>query len=191
MQADDPLDILEPVDGHAVDLDDHVPRLESGLLGGAVRLYGPDIRRREGLADDTEQPGENDYGEKEVGERSGTDDGRAVSQRLVLERHAALFFGQFAPGPVRLVIDLPLAEHLDVAAKRNGAELPARARPVVPAEEFRTEADGEDLDPDTATPRDVVVTEFVHEHEDGQDEQEWDNVIPQPAKQIHIPRSSR
>src|SRR3546814_14955773 len=65
-----------------------------------------------------------------------------------------------------------IAEHLHVAAERNEAEFPACARPVVPAEDLRPEADGEHLDADVVPARDQVVAEFVDEHQDGEHGQE-------------------
>src|SRR5690242_8851738 len=74
-----------------------------------------------------------------------------------------------------------IAEHLDVAAERNAAELPARAGAVVPAEELRPEADREDLDAHAVAPRHEVMAELVNEDQHGQDDEEGDDVSGQPS----------
>src|SRR3546814_5608568 len=60
-----------------------------------------------------------------------------------------------------------IAEELHEAAERNGADLPAGAILVVPAEQFRAETDRENLDPHTAAARHPVMSQFVDEHDDG------------------------
>ena len=70
-----------------------------------------------------------------------------------------------------------VAQHLHVAAQRNRAELPARAVPVVAAEQLRPEADREHLDPHAVASRHPVVPELVHEHDDREDEQERDQIL--------------
>src|SRR3546814_17557874 len=78
-----------------------------------------------------------------------------------------------------------IAEHLHVAAERNEAEFPACARPVVPAEDLRPEADGEHLDADVVPARDQVVAEFVDEHQGGEHGQERQAEAVKTSKKIH------
>src|SRR6202030_1404615 len=70
-----------------------------------------------------------------------------------------------------------VAEHLDVAAQRDGAEFPARPGAIPPAEQLRAEADRKDLDPYPVPPRDPVMTKLVHEDQHGQDDEKRDDVI--------------
>ena len=76
---------------------------------------------------------------------------------------------------VRRARRVHVADELDVAAERDGAELPARAVAVVEAEEFRAEADRERLDADAAPAADEVVAHLVDEDDDRQHEQERDD----------------
>ena len=74
-------------------------------------------------------------------------------------------------------------------------KLPARAVPVVEADEFGAEADGERLDADAAPAADEVVAHLVHEHDDRQHEQERDDRADQQAvraeEALKVYRSSR
>ena len=78
-----------------------------------------------------------------------------------------------------------IAEHLDVAAKRDRADLPAGTGPVGTAEQFGTEADREGFDPHPVAPRYPVVPQLVNEHEHGQHDQERNDVGPQTAEEFH------
>ena len=84
---------------------------------------------------------------------------------------------------VRRARRVHVADELDVAAERNGAELPARAATIVEAEELRAEADGKGLHADAAPAADQVVAHFMHENDDGQHEQERDERTDQQARQ--------
>src|SRR5690606_20918626 len=65
-----------------------------------------------------------------------------------------------------------LAEHLHVAAEGNDAELPAGAVAVGVAEQFGPESHRECLAAHAAAARHHEVPHLVHEHDDGQDEDE-------------------
>ena len=78
---------------------------------------------------------------------------------------------------LRLFLERVFSVHLDVAAERNRAHPPARACPVGASEQLRAEADRKDFDHDAAQPRDQVMAEFVHEDQDGQDDQERQDPI--------------
>ncbi len=75
---------------------------------------------------------------------------------------------------------IAVAEHLDVAAEWDRAEFPAGSGTVVPAEQFGSEADREDVDAHPVAPGDKVMAELVDKDEDGQNEQKRDD-IGQPA----------
>src|SRR5262249_5896290 len=87
--------------------------------------------------------------------------------------------------PVTVLDPVGFAEHLDVAAKRNGGEAPARPMLVVPAEQLGPEADGKRLDSNARPPRHVVVAHFVDEDENRQNHQKWKNVIPERRQELH------
>src|SRR5438309_2328416 len=64
-----------------------------------------------------------------------------------------------------------LADHLDVAAHRNGGQTIFGFRPA-PAGQDGTEADGKALDPDARPARDEEVAKFVDEDQDPDDDDE-------------------
>jgi hypothetical protein len=78
---------------------------------------------------------------------------------------------------LRLFPERIFSVHFDEAAERNGAHPPARACPVGPPEQLRAEADREDFDHDAAQPCDQIMAEFVHEDQNGQDDQERQDPI--------------
>src|SRR3546814_3893518 len=73
----------------------------------------------------------------------------------------SLLFGHCALSTVGA--EFLLAEHLDVTAERDGAELPSRLHTVGPAEQLRPEPDREHLDPDAIPPRDPRSEEHTSE----------------------------
>src|SRR5690606_8542330 len=77
------------------------------------------------------------------------------------------------------------AEELHEAAERNGADLPARAVAIVPAEQLAAEADGEYLDPHAAAARHPVVSQFVDEYDDRKNDDERDDVSGEIGNEIH------
>src|SRR5207245_1063614 len=95
------------------------------------------------------------------------------------------------PGDRQAGAGVGVAEHLDVAAKRDRAELPTGPGPIPPAEQFRAEADREDFDPDAVAARDQIMAELVNKDEDRQHHQENANIV-NPAVQkrcqiAHVP----
>ena len=58
-----------------------------------------------------------------------------------------------------------VAEEFDVAAERDGGDLPAGAVAVVEAEQLRAEADGKRQDLDAAPAGDEEMAELVEEHD--------------------------
>ena len=64
-----------------------------------------------------------------------------------------------------------VAKELDVAAERDGRNLPAGAVPVVEADQFRTEADREGQHADAAPAGHQEVAKLVKEHDNRQNEQ--------------------
>src|SRR5690606_11509865 len=133
-------------------------------LGGATGDDLVDARRR-GLAPvDGEDAGEDDEGEDEIGDRASGDDRRALPDILgeervlaVLVRHAGDRVAARRAGGVLV------AEELHIAAERNGRDLPARAVPVVEADQFRPEADRERLDSDATPAGDEEMAQLVKE----------------------------
>ena len=148
-----------------------MPPAAAALLGCTCADFG----RREGLSLEDEDDGEHQHREDEIGDRPGGDHCRALRQALVVEGDFALLGRHGAQLIARHRGGIGIAEHLDVAAERDGAELPARAGAIVPAEELRAEADREDLDAHAVAARDQIVAELVNEDQDGQDDQEGDD----------------
>jgi len=103
-----------------------------------------------------------------------------------MERNRLLFGRQRLGLFLFLPADVGFAEHLDVTAKRNGADFPAGVVLIGPTEDFRTEADGKHLDPHSAAARDPVVAPFVDEHQDRQHDQENHDVIEGEVDDTHV-----
>src|SRR3546814_8485834 len=90
-------------------------------------------------------------GEQEIGHRTGHHDSRAGAQSLVVEGFLAVGLAHGGNGrAIGAGCRVGIAEELHEAAEWNGADLPAGAILVVPAEQFRAETDRENLDPHTA-----------------------------------------
>ncbi len=180
------LHFLEAVDGMAVDGDDGVAGFEPARLGGAAGLDLADLGRRERLAECREQQAQRDHGEEKIGRRPGDHHGDALHQPLVMEGNR--LFGVAHPLEVfgrGLGSGIGVAEHLDVAAQRHGAEFPARADAVGPAENLRAKADREDFDAHAVPPRHQVMTELVNEDEHRQHDQERHDVAEAAGKKAH------
>ena len=76
-----------------------------------------------------------------------------------------------------------VAEKLDVAAKRNGRHLPARAVPVVEAKQLRAEANGKRHDTDAIPAGNQKMAKLVEEDHDGQHKQKrYDVAEDAPAE---------
>src|SRR5262249_1063763 len=71
---------------------------------------------------------------------------------------------------------IAVAEHFDVSAERDRAEFPACPRPIPPAEHLRTKTDREDFDPNPVPAGDQIMTEFMNENENSQNDQKRDDV---------------
>src|SRR5690606_6028732 len=108
------------------------------------------------------------------------------SQRLVMEGNPALGIAHCRDRRVvRIRRGVGIAEELHEAAERNGADLPARAVAIVPAEQLAAEADGEYLDPHAAAARHPVVSQFVDEYDDRKNDDERDDVSGEIGNEIH------
>src|SRR5207244_12676255 len=94
-------------------------------------------------------------------------------------------------GDLQAVAGIGVTEPLDVAAERDCAEFPPGPGTVPPTEQFRAEADREDLDPHPVAARDQVMAELVNKDEDRQHQQENANVINPAVKKrcqiAHVP----
>ena len=142
--ADDPLHIGETADRFAIDRRYDVSHLKAGFRRGTVRLHLIDARRRARLAEEREQAGEDHDCQKEIGNRTGGHDRRTRSDLLAVETAGALFFGHAGEHFGRWRRGLAVvAEELDIAAERDGRNLPPCAMAVVETGEFRTEAERE------------------------------------------------
>ena len=184
--------ILEAMDVAAVDADDQIARMDAAGLGRAGRLYLADFSRGEGLPIGHEQQGQDDPGKNKIRDRTTGHDRGALAEPLAMEGHRP--FGGAEPGQPgnrQAGAGIGVAEHLDVAAERDRAELPTGPGAVPPTEQFRAEADREDLDPHPVAARDHVMAELVNKDEDRQHHQENANVINPAVKKwcqiAHVP----
>src|ERR1700730_6692331 len=172
IEAYDLLHVLEALDVAAVDADDQIAGMDAARLGRAAGLHLADFGRGEGLAIGHEQQGQHDNRKHEIGDRTAGDDRGALAKPLAVEGHRPFGRTELAqPGDRQAGAGIGVAEHLDVAAERDRAELPAGAGPVPPAEQLRPEADREDLDLDPVAARDQIMAELVNKDEDRQHQQ--------------------
>src|SRR5207253_11519847 len=110
-------------------------------LSGAAGFDLVDARRRARLAEEGEETGEDDDRQNEIRDRTGGDDRRARADFLVMKAarpllvgHSGERFGRGRRRGLRFV-----AEELHITAERDRRNLPARAKAVVEADEFRPE----------------------------------------------------
>src|SRR6476620_6985838 len=142
--ADDPLHVGETSDLPAVDRRHHVTNLKAGCRGGAPYLHLINACRRARLAEKREQAGEDHDCQKEIRDRTGGYDRRTRTDLLVVETAGALFFGHAGEHFGRWRRGLAIvAEELDIAAERDGRNLPPCAMAVVETRKLRTEAERE------------------------------------------------
>ena len=179
MQHCDLFGIFEAVDGAPGEPHDRIAGVQSGALRRAAGNDKTDDGRRVALAGGHEQQCQNEDREKIVDSRAGEHDGGALRHVLVVETDLALLGGQPIHSLAGTARRVSVAEHLDVAAERDGAEPPPGSPPVVPAEQFGAEADGKDLDPHAVAPGDGVVPHFVDEDEQREQDQKWQDVVPE------------
>src|SRR6185437_16272378 len=155
---------------------DHVAHLHPRLRRGAARRHLADFCRGKRLAVGHEQERQHDDREDEIRDRTARDDRGPLTQPLEVERRLALRLRQLVHAHKREAgTRVAVAEHLDVAAQRNGAELPPRPGAVVPAEQLGSKADRKNLDPDPVASGNHVVPQLVHKHENRQDHEERDH----------------
>src|ERR1700722_8543313 len=144
MNADDALHIGEASDRLFVDRRYDVADLKAGRRCGAGGLDLVDARGGAGLAEKREQAGEDHDRQKEIGDWTGGHNRGPPPHILVVEAAGALFLGHVAEcfggrrGSLALV-----PEELDVAAKRDGRDLPPGAKTVVEPGQFRSKAERE------------------------------------------------
>ena len=116
---------------------------------------------------------QHDDREQEIRRRPGRDDRGALAQPLVVKGDLPLRRREpRQPGGRQARAGVAVAEHLDIAAERDRAELPARPGAVPPAEQLRPEADRKDFDPHPVPARDQVMAELVDKNEHGQNDDE-------------------
>src|SRR5437762_4244961 len=171
VHAYDLLDVLEALDIGAVDIRDDIAGMDFTRFGRAARLDLANFWRGERLTVSREQDREDDDREDKIRDRSAGDNCGALPQSLAVERYGPFRRAQLVhPGDRQARTGIGIAKHLDVAAERDRAELPAGAGPVPPAEQFRPETDREHLDLHVIAPRNPVMAELVDKDEDRQND---------------------
>lgn len=171
-------DLLEAFDFGPTNTEEVIAFFQACPFRRAPLHHLADIGRRKRLTHDAEQPGQNDDSEQEIRERTSKHDSGALPDCLVVERYClillVLLFRLFGRHHVRTVF----AEHLDVTAERDGAELPARSDLVGDAENFRSETNRKHFDPHLAPAGNEVMPHLVNKNEYGENQQERKNVVP-------------
>ena len=164
----DALQLGERIDRVAVDADDAIAGLDAGPLGGAVRPSTvSDDGRMCGRPIMREDRREDDDGEDEI-RRPGRPPRPRRASRAARSGTARRRSRQRRRGEHLRVGDaggVVVALEADIAAERDGAELPARAAAVGEAGQLAAEADGEGGDADAAPAGDEEMPHLVHEHD--------------------------
>ena len=159
------------------------PGLKPAACAALLRLHGIDAGGRCLLAVEGEHGREDHDRQDEVRDRPGRDDRGALADRLEEEALAPLRLAHVADRfLIRHARGVLVAEELDVAAERDGRDLPARAVAIVEAEQFRAEADREGEHAHAAPARDQEMAELVKEHHDGQHEQERHDIAGRASR---------
>ncbi len=118
--ADRALHLGEASDPLAIDGGHDVAGLEAGPFRSTAGLDLVDARGGAGLAEESEQAGEDHDREQEVGDRAGRHDRRARSNLLVMKTARALFRGHLGERLGRRRGGFALvAEELHIAAERD------------------------------------------------------------------------
>jgi hypothetical protein len=92
-----------------------------------------------------------------------------LAEPLVVKRDVSFRLGEpREPSGWKTGARIRVAKHLDVSAKRDGAEFPPRAGLVPPSEQLGAEADRKNFDPNSIPARDQVVPKLVDKDEHGQ-----------------------
>ena len=152
--------LTEGLDGMAIDRQDPFTLLDAGRCRGRASRRGGQHRRGLLQAGHAQHRIQHD-GQKEVGSRTGDDDGRALEQRQPVE--GAMHLGRVDLSPLFFI------EHAHVAAQRNGRQAPfGLILANFPGQQRLAEADGEAQDLDATPAGHQVVTQLVHEHQHAQ-----------------------
>ena len=146
----------------AIDGLDLIAGLQACLRGGRVGFDAlDDIGRSERYAHRPCDAGRDADREQQVEDRTRDDDDEALPQRMMLE----------IAGVSAAVVGLILADHLAIAAQRQGVDAIRRV-PARPFRDRRPEADREIAHAHAETLREDEVAELVEDDEDAQHEQE-------------------
>src|SRR5690606_18956362 len=191
IQLDDPLYVLEPVDRRAVQPHDRTARPQITGLCRAGWNDHSDFRGCEGTAGRHEESRAQHDREQEICRRPGRYDRCALCQWLMMEGMRPVLGRHGVKSARRVARRTGVPEHPHIPAEGNGAEPPARAVPIVPAEQFGAETDRKYLDTYAAAPSHPEMSHLMHEHEHGQDDQERDDVAEQKRHNGHVSERRR
>src|SRR6202011_203520 len=107
----------------------------------AIWLDRINARDRTRLTEIESHPGKDHDGKKKIGNRTRRHDRRAPPDALVVEAAGAFFLGHLVERFGRRRRGLAVvAKKLDIAAERDGRDLPSRSVPVVEAGKFGPKA---------------------------------------------------
>src|SRR5207237_7239987 len=138
VHAYDLLDVLEALDIGAVDIRDDIAGMDFARFGRAARLNLANFWRGERLTVGREQDCEDNDRENKIRDRPAGDNFGALTQSLAVERYGPFRRAQLVhPGDRQARAGIGIAKHLDVAAERAHAELPAGAGPGPPTDHLR------------------------------------------------------
>src|SRR5262249_27206545 len=133
---------------------------------------------------DHEDRGEDRYGQKEVCQRSGDNDGRPFPHRLEMETQRAIAgIHRLQACRVGRAAGVLVAKELHIAAEWNGGDLPACAVAIIESGKLWTKADRKGQDPNAAQPGDQEMAELMKEDDQAEDEQKRDDIAGDPSPQ--------
>src|SRR5581483_10107267 len=90
-----------------------------------------------------------------------------------------------------------VAEEFHVTAKRNGGDFPARAVPVVKADDFGAKTDRKHQNPNAAPAGDQEMAQLMEEYDQAEDEQERHDIAEESVpkrlqmRHNHYPHDAR
>ncbi|MBA8849609.1 hypothetical protein FHW20_000513 [Ochrobactrum intermedium] len=156
----------------AVDADEAISSLKPGLSRWTARLDTRDKRIRNLTAVKREEHTENDDSQNNIESRSGKDRRRTLPNRLGVKRPSLLIHTQTRIIDVhRRTRGALIANELDVAAKRNGGNLPSRSVFIRETDQLGPKTDGKSLGADAAPARNQIVAHFMDKDHNGQHKQ--------------------
>src|SRR6202453_3931341 len=174
---------FKAIDRIPVDPLHQIAGLKPGSRSRGARLYPANASHMLNSPEGHEHAAENDERQYEICNRPCEHDRRAVAQGLTSERQRAVD-RWIHVGALAAARGVGVAVKLHISAKRQCADPPPGAARVHPREQLMAEAERKRVDFDAAPSADQIVAQLVHGDDQAQDDNERDDVPPEPSQEV-------